>query len=87
MAELDVLLDSVADRIADRVADRVIERLDGRRTAEPERWMTLAETASYLGLTEEALRKRRDLPRSRWGGRLLYRRSAVDAYLDSLAEP
>ena len=85
MAELDAVLEMLADAIADRVAARVLERIDQQQGAD-DAWMTLKQCAAYVGLTEEALRKRPDLPRTRWGGRLLYRRSLVDQYLDSLRE-
>lgn len=78
--------DEVLDAIADRVSRRVLEHLAEPRTADADAWMTLKQCAAYVGMSEEALRKRRDLPRSRWGGRLLFRRSAVDAYLDGLRE-
>lgn len=78
--------DEVLDTIADRVAARVLEQLDQQRTGDADAWMTLKQCAAYVGMSEEALRKRRDLPRTRWGGRLLFRRSTVNAFLDSLAE-
>jgi excisionase family DNA binding protein len=73
------VLDALADRVAERLADRL---------AEPPRtgaaWMRTNDAADYLGLTRSALYSRiREIPHYRFERMLLFKRSDLDAWVDS----
>lgn len=83
MSELRVTLPpDVLEAIAERAAEIVLERLDA--PASP--WLTLADAAAYLGWSRQRLYKRRDVPRYKHGGRVMYRRDELDAFLEGHAE-
>ena len=84
-SELGVTLPpDVLEAIAERAAQIVLERLNGSAVSP---WLTLADAAAYLGWSRQRLYKRRDVPRYKHGGRVMYRRDALDAFLESHAEP
>jgi excisionase family DNA binding protein len=80
VAELgDEALQTIAVAIADR---------NGHETKTASPWLTVADAARYLSLSEHAVRKlldRHAIPRHQLvpGGRILLRRTDLDAYLDS----
>lgn len=84
-ATLDIPLPpAVIDAIVDRVADRV-ER------SEPavERWMGVAEVAAHLGCKRQRIydlvyrRRSSGIPHRKEGGRLLFRLSEIDRWIES----
>jgi excisionase family DNA binding protein len=69
--------DSALDRLAGRIADRL-----GTTNLSP--WLTAPEAAGYLRCSLSRLRKLSmlgDLPTQRDGGRALYRRADLDAFV------
>ncbi len=87
IARLD---DDALDALAERLAPR-LEGLFGRSpvpTADPDRWLTTAEAADYLGMTPNALHKltaARALPFAQDGPgcRCYFKRSDLDRWRDS----
>jgi excisionase family DNA binding protein len=65
----------------DVIAARVAELLGARDDASP--WMTRAEAAAYLRVPVSRLEKRRDIPQHKDGGRVLYHRAELDAFMQS----
>lgn len=86
-AEIERAVDAIADRVAERAAQLLDERLTGMVAETGDRWLSLDEAAKHCGVSPERLRKQRDVPRARWGGRVLFRRSELDAFLDRLTDP
>ena len=73
------LLDALADRLADRLAARLSE--PPRTSAS---WMRTKDAADYLGLTRPALYSRiREMPHYRFERMLLFKRSDLDAWVES----
>jgi excisionase family DNA binding protein len=73
------LLDAIADRVAERLADRLGE-MRGTSAA----WMRTHDAAEYLGLTRSALYSRtRDIPHHRFERMLLFKRTDLDAWVES----
>src|SRR3954463_7896256 len=78
----DRLLDALADRLADKLAARLAP--PGALAATP--WMSAQAAADYIGCSLSRVRKLTmlgDLPTHRDGGRVLYRRDDLDAYIRS----
>jgi excisionase family DNA binding protein len=78
--------DSVLDALADRLADKLATRLapSGAPAATP--WLSAQAAADYIGCSLSRVRKLTmlgDLPTHRDGGRVLYRRDDLDAYIRS----
>ena len=76
------------DRLADEVAERVLARLAGREADAPSPWLSgAAACAEYLGWPTERVYKRLPaMPHYREGGRLMFRRAELDAWLDGCRE-
>jgi excisionase family DNA binding protein len=75
------LADVEIEALAERVAELVAARLDGPRG---EQWLGLEQAAAYLCSTPEAVRalvKRGRIPYHKAGGRLLFSRREVDAWV------
>ena len=75
------------DAIAQRVATIVKSEIDATSTATP--YMTVAEAAEYLRWSKERIYKltaARAIPHIKHEGRLLFRRSDLDAWLDEFRE-
>jgi excisionase family DNA binding protein len=73
------LLDALADRLADRLAARLSEPPCTNAS-----WMRTKDAADYLGLTRSALYSRiREMPRYRFQRMLLFKRSDLDAWVES----
>lgn len=70
-------LDAIADAIAARLA---VKLAPNRRVAS--RLMPVKEAAEYLGLTEMALRHRKDLPTLRAGRRVFYDVRDLDRWIE-----
>lgn len=87
MSEIDRVLDTLADRVAERAAQLLDARLGTIIAENGDRWLSLEEAAKHCGVSPERLRKQRDVPRARWGGRVLFRRSELDAFLNRLTDP
>lgn len=73
-------LDGIAERVADRLA-AVLVNAGGN----PDRWMTTAEAAAYLGMTPNALHKltsARKIPfeQEQRGGKCWFKASELDAW-------
>ena len=81
--ELDArVLDALADRLADKLAVHLVP--PGAPAATP--WMSAQAAADYIGCSLSRVRKLTmlgDLPTHRDGGRVLYRRDDLDAYIRS----
>jgi excisionase family DNA binding protein len=78
----DRVLSSLADRVADKLA--VLLARPGAPAATP--WMSAQAAADYIGCSLSRVRKLTmlgDLPTHRDGGRVLYRRDDLDAYIRS----
>ena len=78
----DRVLDMIAERVADKLAARLA--LPGAPAATP--WMSAQAAADYIGCSLSRVRKLTmlgDLPTHRDGGRVLYRREDLDAYIRS----
>lgn len=78
----DRVLSSLADRVADKLA--VLLAPHGAPAATP--WMSAQAAADYIGCSLSRVRKLTmlgDLPTHRDGGRVLYRRDDLDAYIRS----
>lgn len=76
------LSDAALDTLAERVASRVAQRLNGGTGPAP--WMTAEEAADYLRCSISRLRKltmRKLVPAHRDGGRVLYRREDLNAFI------
>ena len=73
--------DEVLEELVSRIVDRVHERLEGT-TESP--WLNLEQAAAYLACKPQRLYKRVDLPRHKHGGRLMFRRDELDAYIEAL---
>lgn len=76
----------VVEAFVSQVAERVLERLDIDREPHLAEWMTISQATEYTGLTEIALRHliaRKKLPKHQTveRGRIMLRRSEIDAYL------
>jgi excisionase family DNA binding protein len=89
-ALLDALDDDALDVLAERLAPRLEARIGRRAGAEAsgDRWMTTDETASYLGMTPNALHKltaARAIPFAQDGPgcRCYFRRSDLDRWRES----
>lgn len=67
----NVFVETVAARVAELLAER-----DGSSP-----WLTRAEAANYLRLPVSRLEKDRRIPRHKDGGRVLYHRDELDAYM------
>jgi excisionase family DNA binding protein len=81
--ELD---DRVLDTLADRLADKLVARLAPLGTPAATPWMSAQAAADYIGCSLSRVRKLTmlgDLPTHRDGGRVLYRRDDLDAYIRS----
>jgi excisionase family DNA binding protein len=81
IAELD---DAALAEIANAISGRTGTDANGA----PSPWLTVRDAARYLGLSEHATRKlldRHAIPRHQLvpGGRILLRRTDLDAYLDA----
>jgi len=79
LAELD---DAALDLLAERLAPRLAERL--RPSSEADGWLNVEQSAAYLGCSPGriyALRSAERIPYERDGSRLLFRRSALDAWI------
>lgn len=79
------LPDAVVETIARRAADIVLAQL-----ATASEWMTSAEAAEYLRCTRGRIHNlvsEGRLPHHKDGGRLLFRRSELDAYVTGGAVP
>jgi excisionase family DNA binding protein len=73
--------EEVVESIAERVAARVLATMASSSSSP---WMTADEAAKYLRCSESRVRKLTslgDLPRHRDGGRVLYRRDELDAFV------
>jgi excisionase family DNA binding protein len=71
------------ERLAELVAAKVAARMDGTSAASSP-WMTAEEAADYLRCSVSRLRKlsmHRELAAHRDGGRVLYRREELDAFI------
>jgi excisionase family DNA binding protein len=83
--EADGVIELRMDDVAlDRLAELVAERLGGTMRAGPSPWMTANEAAEYLRCSASRVRKLTmlgDLPTHRDGGRVLYRRDDLDAFV------
>ena len=76
------LLDLVRGELEELVEARVSEQLRLFVPPPPEPWMTTAQAASYLGLTEVGLRARAQrgtVPAHKDEGRWLFNRQELDA--------
>jgi excisionase family DNA binding protein len=54
--------------------------------ADRDRWLTAEEVARYLGMSRQAVyeaARRRQLPACKWNRRLRFRKSEVDAVIES----
>jgi excisionase family DNA binding protein len=81
-AAIDRLLDRMSEDALARLALRLRPHLDA---VEPDRWLTTAEAAAYLGCTENAVHKltaARAVPFEQGcpGGKLYFKRSQLDAW-------
>jgi len=65
------------DPLIQHIKALVLEEL--RREASP--WLTRTEAADYLHWPLSRLEKRKDVPHHRDGGRVMYRRDELDAWL------
>jgi excisionase family DNA binding protein len=75
----NALLDALADRVAERLADRL-----GEPSLTSAAWMRTKDAADYLGLTRSALYSRiREMPHYRFERMLLFKRSDLDAWVES----
>ena len=75
--ELD---DADLERLATLVAERLAERMEARRSP----WLSATEAADYLRCSLSRLRKLTmlgEVPSHRDGGRALYRRDELDAFI------
>ena len=75
------------DAIADRVATIVTAEINSTTTATP--YMTVVEAAEYLRWSKERIYKltaARAIPHHKHEGRLLFRRDALDDWLDEYRE-
>jgi excisionase family DNA binding protein len=93
VALVDSLDDAAIDQLLERASDDTLARFAVRLrphigAVEPDRWLTTAEAAAYLGCTENALHKltatraipfEQDCP----GGKLYFKRSQLDAWRES----
>ena len=87
------LVDALDDDALDALAERLAPRLEARFATSkgkggPDRWMTTAEAADYLGMTANALHKltaARALPFAQDGPgcRCYFKRSDLDRWRDS----
>ena len=78
------LLDALADLIADRVADRLANRFPEPApvpTQDEEQLIDIGQAAGLLSLATSTLYKRRDIPRVKLGGKVLYRRGDLLAWV------
>ena len=81
------LFDRLVDEIAGRVKADVLEELARRSDPEQSPWLDAKGAADYLACSRERLYKRLHLiPHHRGGGRLLFRRDELDAYVESFRE-
>ena len=67
------------EAIAEQAAELVLAKLGD--TVSP--WLTRAEAAEYLRVPLSRIEKDRTIPSHRWGGRRLYRRDELDAFVGS----
>jgi excisionase family DNA binding protein len=77
----------LVEAIAERAAALVLEQLRENTGDHSPVWLTVADAATYLGLTQHAVRHlldRRAIRRHQHvrGGRILVKRSDLDRYLD-----
>ena len=78
--------DRVLDTLAERLADRLAARLAPPGAPATTPWMSAQAAADYIGCSLSRVRKLTmlgDLPTHRDGGRVLYRRDDLDAYIRS----
>ncbi|MDQ8044533.1 MAG: helix-turn-helix domain-containing protein [Patulibacter sp.] len=86
MADLKIeFSDDALDDLAEAIAERVARLVILSPGADPDRWMTSAEAAEYLGTTVNALHKHtgaRDISFSQEapGGKLWFKRRDLDAW-------
>ncbi len=74
------------EAIAQRAADIVLERIE---TAAPAAWLTVDEAAAYTRIPKQTLYKRtaaRAIPHCKPGGKLLFKRDDLDAWLEQYRE-
>lgn len=72
------LVDAIAHRVADELAERMAL---GDATASP--WLTLEEAAAYLRMPKDTLYKRTaEIPHTKQGGRIRFRREELDAWME-----
>ena len=80
----DAIIEAVADRVATIVKSEI-----GTTTTTATPYMTVAEAAEYLRWSKERIYKltaARAIPHIKHEGRLLFRRSDLDAWLDGFRE-
>jgi excisionase family DNA binding protein len=86
-AIVDALLSELDDVALDALADRLAPRLEARMRAESTKpWLNATEAARHLACSRDRLYdlvQRDKLTPHRDGRRLLFRRTDLDAYLDS----
>jgi excisionase family DNA binding protein len=78
---LMLALDDVLEKVAQRAAEIVAER----ELVEPDRWLDVDQAAGYMACSKQRvynLVHEGRLTPGRDGRRLLFRRSALDAYLE-----
>lgn len=88
MNPLDALAVHLRDAIAQLVADEVERRLattEARRDADASPWLYGAKAAAaYLGCSPQRIYKRlHEIPHHRDGGRLMFRRDELDAWVSN----
>jgi excisionase family DNA binding protein len=81
MSSLELHIDDHdLERLAELVAERLADRMEARRSP----WLSAAEAADYLRCSLSRVRKLSmlgEVPAHHDGGRALYRRDELDAYI------
>jgi excisionase family DNA binding protein len=75
----------IDDSFVEMLATRLAAHLDGGRCAAASPWMTVDEAADYLRWAVKRIRNltsAREIPHRKQGGRVLYHRDELDAWLD-----
>jgi len=78
--------EQLLDALAERVATRVVALLDQRQPTDADPWLTVAQAAEHMAVPASRvydLAARDDLRHGRDGRSLRFRRSWLDAYMES----
>jgi hypothetical protein len=79
-------LEALIEHVAERAAEIVLEQLARERREDGDRWLDAKAAAAHLGVSRERIYKSPELPRHRWEGRVLYRRSELDRFMEERRE-